>query len=197
MRKLEPKKQFQTAKQDIISELLDDSSEKTHFIEAAKALFINMKIEFYEPVGLLLYYIGFPDTRVTREGNVNNRMDVVIVDSINSIPVEIKSPREDKEINIKSIEQACENKVILLSRRFHNTRPETTSMAVAFTYPPERSDVYELIGDIKAAYDFNIGIIDIDDLLSLVWAIKKEGKSLNYSYFNSFSGKFCYEKAIS
>lgn len=156
-----------------------------------------MNIEFYEPIRSILSHIGFSDSRKTAEGDVNCRMDVIIVDPTNTIPVEVKSPGEDKEINIKSIRQACENKVVLLSRRFHNTTPETTSLAIAFTYPPDRSDVYELIRDIKVAYHFNIGIIDMHDLLALVWDIKNGGKSLNYSYFNTLYGKFEYEKALS
>lgn len=127
---------------------------------------------------------------------MNNRMDAIIIDDENSIPIEIKSPGESKEINIKSIRQACENKVIILSRKFYQTTNDTTSLAIAFRYPPERSDVYELIDDIKNAYNFNIGIIDIDDLLSLVWDIKEYVGELDFDYFNTFSGKFDYEKAF-
>ena len=93
-------------------------------------------------------HLGFK-TRVTREGDVNLRFDATIIDDYDSIPIEIKSPREDREINIKAIRQALENKIILLSRHFYKTRNETTSLAVAFEYPPTRSDVYELISDIK------------------------------------------------
>lgn len=154
-----------------------------------------MDIEFYDPIGSILRSIGF-NAKVVRNGDVNCRMDAIIIDDKNSIPIEIKSPRESKEICIKSIRQACENKIILLSRKFHNTRYETSSLAIAFKYPTNRSDVDELINDFKKAFDINIGIIDIQDLLSLVWDINKEHRSLNTDYFHHFMGKFDYAKAF-
>ncbi len=182
--------------QDYIQQTLDYSHTKAEFLEVAKQFLEHMNYEFYDIIGLILKHIGFENARVSREGDVNNRMDAIIIDDENSIPIEIKSPGESKEINIKSIRQACENKVIILSRKFYKTTDNTTSLAIAFSYPPERSDVYELIEDIKKAYQFNIGIIDIDDLLSLVWDISEGVGELDYNYFNTFSGKFNYDKAL-
>ena len=69
-------------------------------------------------------------------------------------------------------------------------------MAVAFTYPPNRSGVYELIDDIKSVYGINIGIIDIEDLSKLVYDINRHGCRLSEKYFLYFNGKLNYEKAI-
>lgn len=182
--------------EDIIQQTLDFSHTKRAFLKVSKQALEAMNFEFYDIIGLILKHIGFKNAHVSRGGDVNNRMDAIIIDDENSIPIEIKSPGESKEINIKSIRQACENKVIILSRRFYNTTNDTTSLAIAFSYPPERSDVYELIDDIKNAYNFNIGIIDIDDLLSLVWDIDEGIGELDFGYFNTFSGKFDYEKAF-
>lgn len=182
--------------EDIIQQTLDFSHTKRAFLKVSKQALEAMNFEFYDIVGLILKHIGFKNAHVSRGGDVNNRMDAIIIDDENSIPIEIKSPGESKEINIKSIRQACENKVIILSRKFYNTKNDTTSLAIAFSYPPERSDVYELIDDIKKAYDFNIGIIDIDDLLSLVWDIDEGIGELDFDYFNTFCGKFNYEKAF-
>ena len=181
---------------DYIQQTLDYSHTKEEFMEVSKQTLEHMNYEFYDIIGLILKHIGFKNTQVSREGDVNNRMDAVIIDEENSIPIEIKSPGESIEINIKSIRQACENKVIILSRKFFKTTDDTTSLAIAFSYPPERSDVYELIDDIKKAYHFNIGIIDIDDLLSLVWDINEGVGELDFDYFNTFSGKFNYDKAL-
>ena len=182
--------------EDYIQQTLDFSHTKREFLKVSKQALELMNIEFYDIIGLILKHIGFKNAHVSRGGDVNNRMDAIIIDDENSIPIEIKSPGESKEINIKSIRQACENKVIILSRKFYQTTNDTTSLAIAFRYPPERSDVYELIDDIKNAYNFNIGIIDIDDLLSLVWDIEEDVGELDFDYFNTFCGKFDYEKAF-
>lgn len=182
--------------EDYIQQTLDFSHTKREFLKVSKQALELMNFEFYDIIGLILKHIGFKNAHVSRGGDVNNRMDAIIIDDENSIPIEIKSPGESKEINIKSIRQACENKVIILSRKFYQTTNDTTSLAIAFRYPPERSDVYELIDDIKNAYNFNIGIIDIDGLLSLVWDIEEDVGELDFDYFNTFSGKFDYEKAF-
>lgn len=182
--------------EDYIQQTLDFSHTKREFLKVSKQALELMNFEFYDIIGLILKHIGFKNAHVSRGGDVNNRMDAIIIDDENSIPIEIKSPGESKEINIKSIRQACENKVIILSRKFYQTTNDTTSLAIAFRYPQERSDVYELIDDIKNAYNFNIGIIDIDDLLSLVWDIEEDVGELDFDYFNTFSGKFDYEKAF-
>lgn len=183
-------------RQDYIQQTLEYSHTKAEFLEVAKQFLEHMNFEFYDIIGLILKHIGFENARVSRGGDTNNRMDAIIIDNENSIPIEIKSPGESKEINIKSIRQACENKVIILSRKFYKTTNDTTSLAIAFRYPPERSDVYELIEDIKKAYQFNIGIIDIDDLLSLVWDLSEGIGELDFNYFNTFRGKFNYDKAL-
>ena len=182
--------------EDYIQQTLDFSHTKREFLKVSKQALELMNFEFYDIIGLILKHIGFKNAHVSRGGDVNNRMDAIIIDDENSIPIEIKSPGESKEINIKSIRQACEKKVIILSRKFYQTTNDTTSLAIAFRYPPERSDVYELIDDIKNAYNFNIGIIDIDDLLSLVWDIEEDVGELDFDYFNTFCGKFDYEKAF-
>lgn len=181
---------------DYFAQTLDYTHSKKEFVGVAKDYLSHLKIEFYDFIGLILKHIGFVNPSVSRNGDTNCRMDAIIIDDENSIPIEIKSPGESVEINIKSIRQACENKVVILSRKFYATNYNTTSLAIAFGYPPERSDVYELINDIKNAYGFNIGIIDINDLLSLVYDVKKAHCQINFEYFNTFYGKFDYDKTL-
>lgn len=181
---------------DYVAQTLDFTHTRREFIDVAKDYLSHLNIEFYDFIGLILKHMGFSNPIVPRSGDVNCRMDAIIVDPENSIPIEIKSPGESVEINIKSIRQACENKVVILSRRFYGTKYNTTSLSIAFKYPPARSDVYELIDDIKSAYGFNIGLIDINDLLGLAYDVEEYGLELNFDYFNSFSGKFDYEKAF-
>ncbi|MFI3297648.1 MAG: hypothetical protein R3Y59_08500 [bacterium] len=196
MKKLRLKDVSEAKMSDIFSDALASNDNKADFVSDCKRKLEFQTIEFYDTIGVVLRYIGFSDPRITREGDVNCRMDAIIVDNTSSIPIEIKSPRETMEINIKSIRQAFENKVVILSRKFHHTTFDTTSLAIAFNYPPIRSDVYELINNIKQAFDINIGIINIDDLLGLVYDCNKNNLVINREYFNNFAGKFEYEKAF-
>lgn len=180
---------------DFVERYLQQCSTKTQFVREVSDYLSDLKIEFYEYIGVLLKHAGFLKPHVTREGDVNCRFDATIIDSTYTIPIEIKSPREDREINIKAIRQAFENKVVLLSRKFYPSTPETSSLALAFKYPAQRSDVYELVDDIKNSFGYNIGLIDITDLVSIVYDVKRCGRKLNLDYFNTFQGKLEYEKA--
>jgi len=126
------------------------------------------QMQFYPLVANLLTAIGLPSILV-RKGDTSNRMDVLIPHTRDSIPVEIKSPAESEAANIKSVQQALENKVVLQSRHEESfpTSADTTSLVVAFTYPSERSDVLELTTDINKAYGVRIGLIDAEALLQL------------------------------
>lgn len=196
MKKLHFHQKIDVHHKDYITDMLDESKNKDEFIFSIRTKLESLTIEFYTEVGHILEHVGFSKVQVSREGDVNLRMDAIIVDSKHSIPIEIKSPRESKEINVKAIRQAFENKIILLSRKFYNTTLSTTSLAIAFDYPPERSDIYELSDNIYEAFKINVGIINISDLLSLVYDIKIKGLLLNFEYITTFSGKFKYEKAF-
>jgi ferredoxin len=127
------------------------------------------KEKFYRLVGNLLTAIGMP-TLVSRHGDTSNRMDAVVVDARQSVPVEIKSPTEVESVNVKSVQQALENKVIMESRAPYVAEPTTTSLAIGYLPAAERSDVSELIEDIYTAFGFNIGVIDVRALYGLVWS---------------------------
>lgn len=95
---------------------------------------------FYPLVAALFRLVGF-ECRISRRGVNYDRADAMIVDPADSIPIEIKSPGEETELSVKALRQAVENKVILLSRRQFPTRRETTTLAVGFNAPNERSSV--------------------------------------------------------
>lgn len=194
MKKLTPKKN--TEKEiSFIFKYLSIANTMDDFISMASEEINDLAIDFYNRIGEIFNAIGI-NISVTREGDVNCRFDATIIDTEHSVPVEIKSPREDIEINIKAIRQAFENKIIILSRGFYNTSKDTTSLAVAFSYPPPRSDVYELIEDIRIAFNINVGIIDVSDLLYLVYEYKVNNRAINKKYFFNFFGKFNREKAF-
>lgn len=193
MKKLSLKGERQVNKSWLM-QCLDNSLSVTEFISMTEESLSRMDITFYPHIGELLSIIGF-NSNVTREGDVNCRFDATIIDNCYSIPIEIKSPREDNQINIKSIRQALENKIVLLSRKFYPTEYEITSLAIAQYYPHSRSDVFELIDDIYSAWKINIGIISLSDLLTLAFKVNREGYVLNLDYFNHLKGKLDYEKA--
>ena len=72
-----------------------------------------------------------------------------------------------------------ENKIVLLSRQTHPTKPETVSLAVGYKLPNERAEVVNLINDFKNAYGYSIGVFDIHTLLkiSVTTIIKKRTTS--------------------
>ena len=194
MKKLVPK-DSQNDYDSFMTECLRSAECTEDFIRSASMKINNLAIEFYDRIGELFMMLGL-HAAVAREGDVNCRFDAIIIDPECSIPIEIKSPREDPEINIKAVRQALENKIVLLSRKFYNTRPECTSLAIALNYPPHRSDVYGLINDIKSAFGFNIGIINVADILYLTYQSKVNGKRIDFRYLFTLFGKFDREKAF-
>lgn len=115
----------------------------------------------------------------SRPGDNGARWDAIIDDPQRSIPIEIKSPTEEKHLSIKAIRQALENKIILLSRRTHITMPEVSTLAVGYYMPNERAEVTRLISDFKITYGYRIGVIDLKSLLSLSISILVDGKGFD------------------
>ncbi len=142
---------------------------------------------FYPLVAALFRIIGF-ECRTSRRGVNYDRADAMIVDEENSIPIEIKSPGEETELSVKAIRQAVENKVILLSRKQFSTDLPTTTLAVGFNPPNERSEVRELIGDVHRAYGFNVGVLDIRSLAALALAAARSGGRLELEGFSNMRG---------
>lgn len=142
---------------------------------------------FYPLVGDLFTATGL-NCQVSRRGVNALRADAVIIDSAASIPIEIKSPGEESEISVKAVRQALENKIVFLSRGTFPTQPETTSLAVGYNLPADRSDVYELIEDIRTAFGITIGLVDITTLFRLACYAVKESRKIRYANLKTLSG---------
>lgn len=142
---------------------------------------------FYPLIAALFRLIGF-ECRTSRRGVNYERADAMIVDATCSIPIEIKSPGEERELSVKAIRQAVENKVILLSRKQFATLHETTTLAVGYNAPNERSEVRELIEDVHRAYGFNVGVLDLPALVALAIAAIFSGSKLSLSGFTNMKG---------
>jgi hypothetical protein len=146
------------------------------------------KYKFYPLIGEILNELGF-NCQITRDGDTNNRSDGYIIDDVHSVPIEIKSPTEVLAINNKSIRQAVENKIVLLSRKFYNTTAETTSLVIGYLYPTERSGVLDLIDDVRKAYGFTIGIISFEALLFCLWDKYYQEKELDKNIILTLNGR--------
>lgn len=161
-------------KKDIIDKIFDDSITDT-------------QTKFYPFVAMLFRVMGL-DCQASRPGDNGARWDAIIVDSEESIPIEIKSLTEEQHLSLKAIRQALENKVILLSRGTHPTLPETTSLAVGYYLPNDRAEVTNLMSDFKTAFGYNIGIIDLKTLLTIAVTIVYDEKTFDISELNRLEG---------
>ena len=121
---------------------------------------------FYPVVEKLFKVIGY-DCELSRHGVNYKRSDAIIRSPKHSIPIEIKSPGEEKFLSVKAIRQALENKVILLARTAYPTEFKDTSLVVCYNLPNNRSEVTSLINDVFEVYGIVIGIIDFRALLQI------------------------------
>lgn len=151
--------------------------------------------DFYPLVSNFLSYIFNRKTITPSAGNNNLRFDVIIIDDKYSIPVEVKSPTEEMMLSVKAIRQALENKIILLSREAFNTEFNISSIAIGYSIPNKRSDVYKLIDDIYKTYKINIAISDMSDLFKAAFYCYINNTKFNINSLIDYRGRieFNYE----
>ena len=121
---------------------------------------------FYPIVEELFNAIGY-DCELSRTGVNYKRWDAIIRSPEHSMPIEIKSPGEEKFLSVKAIKQALENKVILLARAAYFTEFKDSSLVVCYNLPNDRSEVNSLINDVFEVYGIVIGVIDFRALLQI------------------------------
>jgi len=127
------------------------------------------KDQFYPAVAELFRCVGY-DCTTSRVGVNYERWDAFIKHTTDSVPIEIKSPGEERFISVKGVRQALENKIILLARNAAQTQRGTTSLVVGFQAPNDRAEVADLVSDIYAAFQVSIGIVDFRSLALLAVA---------------------------
>lgn len=164
-----------------IGKMLTETGSVDAATDALMALYNQANREvFYPLVTNLFCILGF-NCQMSRGGQNYERADAIILDSNKSIPIEIKSPGEESEISVKGVRQALENKVVLLSRCSYPTDNETTSLVVGFNPPNKRSEVHELIENIRNAFNMRVGVIDFHSLLFMAVYSIHSGKQLRLS----------------
>lgn len=134
--------------------------------QLTKAYATSNKNDFYPAIAALFQVLDYK-CEVTRVGVNYQRWDAFLTHPVDSVPIEIKSPGEERFISVKGVRQALENKVILLARRSAPTRRETTSLVVGYEAPNDRAEVAGLVSDIHGAFGVTIGVIDFRSLALL------------------------------
>jgi Fe-S-cluster-containing hydrogenase component 2 len=154
---------------------------------AEKSVVLTQKA-FYGLTSSLFQCLGMP-TFLPPAGDTNNRIDLILIDTHRSLAVEIKSATETRSINVKSIQQALENKIVLDQRRFFESRSSDSSLVVGYSYSPDRSGVEELIGDISNTFGIRIGVISIEDLYRLALRINFNGEIFDRNILTELFGR--------
>lgn len=163
-------------------------------VDRAVSVFVDLhshddRTVFYPLVQALLNLVGL-QCELSRAGVNSFRMDALILHPDGTLPVEIKSPAEEQEISVKAIRQAVENKVVLLSR-FSDTFPckaNDTSIVVGYNLPNARSEVHELIHDVRKVYGFNIGILSLERLARVAFMAVAMNYSVSFASLREASG---------
>lgn len=124
--------------------------------------------QLYPLIASLFRFMGFEATASSRGVN-NDRVDVLLTVNNTQVPIEVKSALEVKAINAKSIQQALENKLMLLAR--NEDKPSDLSastLIVGFEKPPERINLHRVIDAIAGVYGVNVALLTVHRLYELV-----------------------------
>lgn len=119
---------------------------------------------FYPIVANYLRLLGFEATS-SNVGDTSSRADVRIFADGGLVPIEVKSYTEVQMINMKSVQQALENKV-LSARHDEAAKPSPlSSLVIGFHYPSQRALILEMIDHIYQAFGFKVGLVSINRLV--------------------------------
>jgi len=143
--------------------------------------------EYYRLGASLFRGLGIPAS-LSHAGDNASRVDLVLDDAVDPIAVEIKSATEVGAINVKSIQQALENKLTLARRQGHGTLTSTSTLVVGHAYPADRTGIAELIDAIHGAFGVNVGIISLRSLYARFVDLSLGGQGLTRSALTGLRG---------
>ena len=142
---------------------------------------------FYPLVADLFRILGYP-CAVSRKGDNAERWDAIVIDAVESVPIEIKSPMEEQHLSMKAVRQALENKIVLRSRKTHPTTMACSTLAVGFLPPNARADVAALIADIKTTYGISVAVIDFASLVTLAAQTLQNAAAPEAAFIRTWEG---------
>jgi len=153
---------------------LDKAASPESISQVAMKITNNLKREkasvIYPLVASYFQLLGFKAS-ASNMGDTSSRADVTISTSLGTVPVEVKSFTEVEFINLKSIQQALENKLFTARQDQEKELNHLSSLALAFSYPSDRTRLEELIEDVDGAFGIRIGIISLPRLIETAISI--------------------------
>lgn len=142
---------------------------------------------FYKTIESILRLLGY-DAKMSNLGDTSNRIDLIIRSKRGNIPVEIKSYAETPTINLKSIQQALENKLLISRLDGEKDISALSSLAIGFSYPTERTGIEEHIREIEEAYGIKVGLASLARLWEILLAEKYSKIQKNKIDLSNLSG---------
>ena len=127
--------------------------------------------QFYKTIESILRLLEY-EAKMSNLGDTSNRIDLIIRTNVGNVPVEIKSYTETPTINLKSVQQAVENKLLISRLDGIEKMTPLSSLVIGFSYPNERTRIEEHIIEIEKAYGIRVGIASLSRLWELL-LIKK------------------------
>ena len=151
-----------------LKNLTTTSSHSPTISHTAVAITKNLKDQkasvIYPLVASYFQILGF-EAAASNMGDTSSRADVTISTQMGTIPVEVKSFTEVEVINLKSVQQALENKLFSARQDQVTKLSSLSSLVVGFGYPSDRARLIELIEDIDNAFGIRIGLISMPRLI--------------------------------
>lgn len=163
---------------------------------AARAQFLDEAVaraavllgpQFYRLVASLFRAIGIP-ALVSNPGDTSNRVDLVLTHDSDPIPVEVKSRTEVEAINVKSVQQALENKLVTSRHLSLDTLSSTSSLVVGYDYPAARTGIYESLDEIEDAFGIRVGLVSLRRLYEIVLDVNLDGVPFDRATLASLKG---------
>lgn len=137
---------------------------KTKAQEISKRLEKEKASVIYPLVASYFGILGLPASASNR-GDTSSRVDVIIQTEKGIIPAEVKSFTEVDSINLKSVQQALENKLFAARQSQRNSLDSLSSLALGFNYPSDRTGILDLVEDIHKAFGIRIGLVSLPRLI--------------------------------
>ena len=182
-----PQLEVVEASDDEFAKWIETATASTVTSSSDRAAFVNRGMaaaapllgrHFYPLVQSLFRAIGVPAT-MSNHGDTSNRVDLFLTDPVDPIPVEIKSRTEVDTINVKSVQQALENKLTVARQTGASSLSASSTLVVGYEYPPVRSGISELIDNIESAFGIRIGLVSLRRLYELVLTVNIDGQSFD------------------
>ena len=143
----------------------------------------------YPLVAAYLRSLGFT-SYASNMGDTSSRADVTIVTPVGLVPIEVKSYTEVPQINLHSIQQGLENKLLASRQDQIAEMNNLSSLVIGFDYPSDRTLIIELLADINKAFGVTIGLISLPRLVETAIKYKVLAEEFDMNDFLYLEGVY-------